>query len=140
MSCTITATEFKDYFDRGQFDYGAAVPQIRDKDIDQAIAEAVATFNGDLFPTDSECKQALYYLTAHYLTNDIEAADSGGQPSFVQSSRSADGISESVSIPEWMNTGEFAFYATTYYGQKYLMLVKPYIDGAVYVVGGATLP
>lgn len=140
MSCTITATEFKTYFDRGQFAYSEDLPDVRDKDIDSAIAEAVATSNGDLFPDDDTCKQALYYLTAHYLTNDLYAADSGGQSAFIQSSRSADGVSESLSIPEWMNTGEFSFYATTYYGQKYLMLCKPYIDGAIFVVGGSTRP
>lgn len=140
MSCTITAAEFKDYFDRGQFDYGTDPPAIRDKDIDSAIAEAQAVFNGDLYPDEETCKQALYYLTAHFLQKDFEAVESGGQPSFIQSSRSADGISESLSIPDWMNQGEFAFYATTYYGQKWLMLSKPYLDGAVFTVYGATLP
>lgn len=144
MSCTITATEFKDYFDRGQFLYGSTVPyaypEVRDKDIDSAIAEAQAVFNGGLFPDEATCKQALYYLTAHFLQKDLDAVESGGQSTYNQSSRSADGISESLSIPEWMNEGEFAFYATTYWGQKYLMLVKPYLDGAVFVVNGGTLP
>jgi hypothetical protein len=39
-----------------------------------------------------------------------------------------------------MKAGEFAFYCTTYYGQKWLMLTKPYLDGAVYTVGGGTNP
>lgn len=144
MSCTITAAEFKAYFDRGQFIYGETIPyeypEIRDKDINSAIAEALAVFNGDLYPTEELCKQALYYCTAHFLQKDLETVDSGGQPSFIQSSRSADGISESVSIPEWMNQGELAFYATTYYGQKWMMLSKPYMDGAVFIVGGTTTP
>jgi len=140
MSCTITATEFKDYFDRGQFTYSETLPDVRDKDIDQAIAEAVATFNENLFPDEATCKQALLYLTAHFLTNDLDAADSGGQAAFNQASRSADGISESLVVPEWMTSGDYALYSTTYYGQKYIMLAKPYIDGAVYVVGGATQP
>lgn len=140
MSCTITAEEFKTYFDRGQFTYGVDLPAVRDKDIDSAIAEAQATFNENLYPDEATCKQALYYLTAHFLQNDVDSSFSNGQPTFIQNSRSADGISESVNIPEWMNEGAFAFYATTYYGQKYLILSKPYIDGAVFVVGGATLP
>lgn len=139
MSC-ITATDFKDYFDRGQFTYGETLPDVRDKDIDQAIAEAVATFNEYLFPDEDTCKQALLYLTAHYLVNDLNAANSGGQAVFNQNSRSVDGVSESLSIPDWMNTGDFSLYATTYYGQKYLMLCKPYLDGAVYVVNGRTTP
>jgi len=144
MTCTITATEFKAYFDRGQFLYGSTVPyeypEVRDGDIDSAIAEASAVFNSGLFPDDATCKQALSYLTAHFLQLDLDAVVSGGQAKFNQSSRSADGVSESLSIPEWMNEGEFAFYSTTYFGQKYLILVKPFLDGAVYAVGGATLP
>lgn len=140
MSCTITAEEFKDFFDRGQFGYGTDVPAIRDKDIDAAIAEAQAVFNGGLFPDEARCKQALLYLTAHFLQLDTDAADTGGQSKFIQTSRSADGLSEALSIPDWMQQGEFAMYATTYYGQKYLLLVNQYLGGAVYVVGGGTLP
>ena len=140
MSCTITAAEFEDFFDRGQFTYSENLPDIREKDIDAAIAEALASFNGGLYPDEATCKQALYYLTAHYLQLDLNAVESGGQASFIQTSRSADGISESLSIPEWMNEGEFAFFATTYYGQKYLMLSKPYLDGAVFSVSGGTQP
>ena len=144
MSCTITATEFKAYFDRGEFLYGDTVPyaypEIRDKDIEKAIAEASAVFNCDLYPDEDTCKQALYYLTAHYLQKDFDAIDSGGQASYQQTSRSADGLSESLSIPEELLTGVLAFYGTTYYGEKWWSLTKPYIDGAVYVVAGATLP
>jgi len=137
---TITATEFKSYFDRGQFTYGVDLPNIRDKDIDSAIAEALAVFNQDLYPTDELGKQALYYLSAHFLQTDTNSAESGGQSAFSQASRSADGLSESLSIPDWMNQGEFAFYATTYYGQKWMMLSKPYLDGAVFIVAGTTTP
>jgi hypothetical protein len=113
---------------------------VRDKDIEAAIAESLAIFNDGIYPTEDVCKMALLYLTAHFLTNDIKAGPSGGQPSFNQTSRSADGISESVQIPEWMTVGEFAFYANTYYGQKYLILSKPYLDGAVFSVPGETYP
>lgn len=141
MSCTITATEFKEHFDRGQFIYGETPPdEIRDKDIDAAIIEAEAVFNGDLYPTEDICKLALLYCTAHFLVLDSDAVDSGGQSKYNQTGRSADGVSESVSIPEWMQSGELALYTTTYYGQKWLALSKPYMDGAVYVVGGATTP
>lgn len=137
MSCTITATEFKAFFDRGQFDYGNTPPDVRDKDIDEAIAEAQAVFNGDLYPDDDTCKQALFYCTAHFLQTDLNMFDGGGQTSFNQTSRSADGISESVKIPDWIQ-GELEIYATTGYGLKWLMLSKPYMDGAVYSVPGGT--
>ena len=138
----VDVTSFKAYFDRGQFSYGSAAPDIRDKDITQALAEANAVFNPDIYPTDHpEIKDlALSYLTAHFLVTDIDAQDSGGQSRLLQNARSADGVSESLTIPDWMNSGEFAFYVTTYYGQKWLMLTKPYLDGMVVVIGGATLP
>ena len=135
---TITATEFKAYFDRGQFTYDTTLPAVRDKDIDAAIAEAEAVFNHDIYPTEDIEEIALLYLTAHFLQNDIDAGDAGGQSVYNQNSRSADGISESKQIPEWMTSGDFALYTTTYYGQKWLTLTKPYLDGAVFTVPGGT--
>ena len=144
MSITIDATAFKAFFDRGQFLYGStspyAFPEVRDGDIDKAIAEAEAVFNEDLYPIESVGIQALEYLTAHFVQLDLESIESAGQTKLLQSSRSADGISESLSIPDWMNQGEFAFFATTYYGQKFLIISKPYLDGAVFSVPGATSP
>lgn len=129
---------FMAFFDRGQFSYGTAVPAVRPKDIAQAIGEASAVFNPDLYPPESPQigQHALLYLQAHFLTTDLDAADSGGQTRLLQNSRSADGLSESLEISPWMNAGEFAFYATTYYGQKFLILSKPYLDGAVFAVHG----
>jgi hypothetical protein len=136
----LAAADFKDFFDRGQFAYGTDVPSVRDKDIDQAIGAAEAVFNFDLYPPDRPevSEHAFLYLTAHFLATDLDAADSGGQTRFLQESRSADGLSESLAIPDWMNAGEFAFYATTYYGQKFLILSKPYLDGVVLIAHGGT--
>lgn len=140
MACTITTSDFKTLFDRGQFSFGATLPDVRDKDIEEAIFEAESVFNEDLIDDEDICEKAKLYLTAHFLTIDLELANSGGQPIGIQQSRSADGISESLAIPEWMKEGDFALYITTGYGIKYLMLCKPYLDGAVYAVEGATLP
>lgn len=140
MSVEITVDQFKTYFARGQFTYGSEVPYVMDADIENAIAEAEAIFNHDLYPKENIERMALLYLTAHFLQSDLDAADSDGQPSFVQNSRSANGISESRNIPEWMMSGDFALYVTTYYGQKWLMLSKPYLGGAVYSVPGRTSP
>jgi hypothetical protein len=136
----ITASSFKDYFDRGQFDYGPTLPQIRDKDIDNAIAEAMAVINIGLYPTDEAKEMASHYLAAHFLFLDTNAAGTGAQPSMLQQSRGADGLSESVSLPAWATQGEFAFYCTTYYGQKWLHLTAVHIGGAVVTVAGRTLP
>lgn len=139
---TPTSATFKAKFSRGQFAYGETIPAIRDADITEAIAEAEAVFNFDLYPIDKPeiGTSAELHLTAHFLQTDCDAADSGGQTRLLQTSRSVDGVSESVDIPDWMKAGEFSFYSSTYYGQKYLILSKPYLDGVVLIAGGATLP
>lgn len=140
MDLTIEADDFKTFFDRGQFSYGDVVPDVRDKDITEAISEATNVMNSDLYPDEATGIKAKLYLSAHFLKLDIDLSDSGGQPNFIQTSRSADGISESLSIPSWMMEGDFAQFATTSFGQKFLTLSKPYLDGAVYCVEGGTTP
>lgn len=136
----VTIASFKTKFARN-FTFGDAVPDIMDADITSAIAEKDAVFNPEIYPTDHPeiGELAEHYLTAHFLQSDVNAADSGGQPAALQNSRSADGVSESLQIPEWV-TGELVFYWSTYYGQKWLILTKPYIDGAVFSVEGGTQP
>jgi hypothetical protein len=136
----VDIASFKALFSRGQFDYGETLPEIRDADITAALAEAEAVFNASIYPTDAIIDLAKSYLVAHFLASDVDAADSGGQTRLLQNSRSVDGVSESLEIPDWMKAGEFAFYASSYYGQKFLVISKPYLDGAVYCVEGATTP
>lgn len=137
---TITAADFKAYFSRGQFTYGTDLPYVRDTDISQAIDEASGTWNEGLYPNDTIAKQALEYLTAHFLQGTLDATDSQGQAEGIQSARSAGGISESLAVAPWMLEGEYALYATTFYGRRWLTISKPYADGAVFAVGGATTP
>jgi hypothetical protein len=136
----VTADDFKAYFSRGQFAFGDDLPSVRDSDIDQAIAEASGVFNFGLYPNDTIGNQALEYLTAHFLQGILDATDSGGQAEGIQSGRSAGGISESLAVAPWMLEGEYALYATTFYGRRWLMLSKPYADGAVFSVHGSTQP
>jgi hypothetical protein len=136
---TITIDEFKTQFPRS-FTFSETLPDIRDADIAEAIVEANCVFNQDLYPDEDCGKKALFYLSAHFLVRDIDAADMGGQSAFIQSSRSVNGMSESLAAPDWMNEGDFAYYATTAYGQKFLILTKPYLTGVMYAVEGLTLP
>lgn len=140
MTYTPTIATFKDKFDRGQFTYSDELPDVRDKDITDAIAEAEAVFNPKLYPVDdiSIGTSAELYLTAHFLNNDVEASESGGQSKNLQTSRSADGVSESVEIPDWMKQGDYAQFSTTYYGQKFLLISRPYLGGAIVSVEGGT--
>lgn len=136
----MTVADFKVYFDRGQFDFGQTYPHVRDSDITKAIAEAEALFNMDLYPDTATQQMALGYLIAHFLASDTMAADGGGEGSFLVTSKSAGGVSVGIHIPDWMQKGDFAFFATTYYGQKYLTLSRPYLGGVVLSVPGGTNP
>lgn len=133
----ITVKEFKSYFAR-DFDYGDTLPSILDSDIQKAIDEASITFNFGLYPNPLQSnvmKTALYYLTAHYLLINTYSADTGGQSSFIQSSRSVGGISESVDIPEYMKNKEFSFYGTTFYGQRFIQISMPFLFAGFTVHG-----
>jgi hypothetical protein len=149
---SITPTDFKAFFIR-DFQYAPVIDPdedppapspdpalITDNDIDKAIDEAECVFNHDLYPNTDIEKKCLLYLTAHFLKTDYDAAESGAGTMLLQNSRSVGSVSESVNIPDWMNNGEFSFYAVTYYGQKFIILSKPYLDGAVFCVAGATQP
>lgn len=138
MSCTITATEFKAHFDRGPWTFGPTLPDVRDSDIEKAITEALAVFNGDLYSDEDTCKLALTYLTAHFLATDLESAETGGASRHNQNSRSVGSVSESLSIPEWMLEEPWAMYTTTQYGIKWIQLTAPHLGGAVYSVPGGT--
>ena len=138
MSCgEVTTADFKEYFDR-EFEYGSDAT--RDKDIERAAAETAAVFNPDLYPTEDVCRLARLYLTAHFLSADTQASDTGGAPALHHSSRSVGSVSETLSVPEWMLGEDFAFFVTTYWGQKFLQLSRPYLGGGVYSVPGGTNP
>jgi hypothetical protein len=135
--------EFKAYFDRNQFAYGDEYPAVRDKDISAAMGEARAMFNPDLYPDQETFSLAFLYLAAHFLACDIDAAESGGLggAGFAQTSRSADGISESIAVPDWVTQDPgLSLLIGTYFGRKYITIALRYSDGVVFVVGGATLP
>jgi hypothetical protein len=136
----ITAATFKTYFARGQFTYGTVLPAVLDSDIDQAIVEASAVFNFSLYPSDAIGNMALAYLTAHFLQLTLDSTDSQGQSAGIQSGRGANGVNESIAVPPWMLEGEYAFYATTEYGLRWMLQTMPYLGGNVYAVGGGTQP
>lgn len=136
----ITAASFKTFFARGQFTYGTVLPAVLDGDIDQAIAEALTVFNIGIYPSDAIGNMALSYLTAHFLQLTLDSSDSGGQSDAIQSGRGANGINESLAVPPWMLEGEYAFYATTFYGRRWMLMTMPYLGGAVFTIGGGTQP
>jgi len=116
---------------------------VLDADIAKAFAEAKIVFNQGLFGTDDEITLGYLYLTAHYLANDINAAQQGvaGAGSFSVASRSVGNVSESYAIPEaYTSDPILAFFAKSSYGLKYLSLVMPKLVGNMIAIGGTTQP
>ncbi len=135
-----TIEDFKTFFDRGQFSFGEDLPNVRDKDITQAQSEALAAV-GDCSDFGDSSAMAFNYLTAHFLLNDINAADTGGTGMYPVSSHSAGGLSEGFAIPQkFMNNPLWNLLSTTYYGRKFLAMAYSLSIGRVGVVGGRTLP
>lgn len=134
---TIAPTDFKAFFIRG-FTYGASLPSVTDPEIQNAINDASGVINQGLYPDDATTTRALLFLSAHFLQESLDMGNSQGQPSAIQTSRSALGISEGLAVPQWMLEGAYALFATTGYGRRFLEISKPFIDGAVFSVGGAT--
>ena len=137
---SVTTASFKTYFSRGQFSYSETLPVVRDQDIQNAITEATCFYNAELYPDEAKADLALTYLTAYFLENDIGASVNGAQAPLLQQSRGADGINESLHVPESIKTTEMAFLLGNYYGMKFVQLSLPYLGGAVYSVPGATQP
>lgn len=147
----ITTDDFKGWFVR-DFIYatplGATEPvvscqknYITDPDLQRSFTEASINFNEKLFGEDDALRTTFYYLWAHYLVCDIQAASEGVNSSgkFITSSRSVGPLSESYVIPEWMlRDPNLAQFANTRYGQKYLGLIKPLLIGNVMVYQGDT--
>ncbi len=140
QSNELDVTTFKEHFDHGQFMYGDTPPSVRDKDIVSAVSEMQAILNPTLYPTETSCNLAKLYLTAHFLTLDLGASESGGQPVYNQTSRSVGSISESISVPDWMTQGSYSYFSTTYYGQKWLIITRPYFSTYIGCVTGGTRP
>lgn len=116
---------------------------VLDDDINKAFAEALVSFNQGLFTTDANIKLGFLYLSAHYLVNDINAAQAGigGIGSFPVTSRSVGSVSESYAVPQrYMDDPVLAFYAKSAYGMKYINLVLPRLAGNMVAVWGGTNP
>jgi len=110
---------------------------VQDRDITNAFAEAQIVFNQTLFSEDPKIKLGYLYLTAHYLVNDLKAAQ-GGISSGAQmplTGRSVGNVSENYQIPErYLKNPAYAFYITSAYGFKYLSMIQGKLVGNMAVL------
>lgn len=138
-----TVAEFKTFFSR-DFPYGATPDTVTDDDIQRAIDEAVAFVNEGLFCSQESYTTAVLYLSAHNLVTNLRLSSQGinsGQFAWLQNSRAAGSVSESLAIPDRiMANPEYAMLTTTGYGGKFLMMVIPGLSGQIFTVCGRTLP
>lgn len=118
---------------------------VLDEDIEKAVTEASAVIpeQAELhIPT--EIYQLLkMYLTAHILVDGIRTSNAGlsSQINAVTTGKSVGSVSQQFGIPaDYLNSGACAFYITSQYGMRYLVLIYPYTRGNVRSVQGATLP
>lgn len=142
----IAAADFKTKFDR-EFIYGAGVDTVRDKDINDAIAEAQLMYNAALWSVD-DGKQAFLYATAHFVVARIQAA--GG----LYPSVTGEGVNNrSVGIVSGKSVGQVSVNYTpppdrirkmaflmpfweTEFGKRYIMMLLPKLAGNIGVVSG----
>lgn len=138
-----TTDDFKAYFFR-DFPFGPDInSQITDQDLMNAFAETIITINPCLFMNQQAYNIGFMLLAAHILTMNIRASSQGlsGSFSWSQTSRSVGSVSESVQIPDQILANpEYSYYTQTNYGARYLMMILPYLAGAIYSVPGATRP
>lgn len=116
---------------------------VQDYDIAAAFAEALLVFNQSLFDTDANIRIGYLYLTAHYLVNDLRAAQAGlgATGAFPVNSRSVGSVSEAYQIPQQYTDDPFlSFYTSSSYGMKYLSMILPLLRGNFNAVEGRTLP
>lgn len=150
---TITVQQFKDRFYRDfafinqNPNQDQPVPPnsefIQDRDINNAFADAQGLLNQALLGSDVNITNGYLYLTAHCLSLNIKASESGvnsgGTGAFPVASRSVGSVSEAYQVPDaYKDDPILAQYAQTAYGQKYLAMVLPGLRGnMVPIYGGA---
>jgi hypothetical protein len=116
---------------------------ILDTDIQKALDQAKGYINPALFDVDQIMIDAFLYCSAHYLVMDMGMAESGidNRAEGVISSKSVGGVSVGYDIPEaFRSDPQFAYFATTAYGRKFLSYVLPRAVGLPGVAYGDTLP
>lgn len=143
----VTYTSFKAYFAR-DFSYysgsGDSRDYVTDDDITRAITEAGLVFPSGLFSSsETLADTALLYLSAHFLSEDIQfaAGGAGGTSAFPVNHKAVGAVLESSVIPEWVTKIPSLYtYANTRYGQRYLSMLFPMLIGNTVVFEGATTP
>lgn len=118
---------------------------VLDEDIERAMSEMQAIIpdiNALHIPT--EIYQLLqFYLTAHILVDTIRTSNAGlsSQINAVTTGKSVGSVSQQFGIPgDVLNSAACAFFITSQYGMRYLVMLYPYTRGNIKSIQGSTLP
>lgn len=140
-----TVAEFKAYFFR-DFPYATDandLTKVQDQDITNAFLDVDLNLNPEIVTSQEMWTSAYLNLGAHFLVTNLRNSSQGlaGQYGWLQASRGAGSVSESVAIPQKiLDNPQLAMLAKTNYGAKYLMLILPQMLGQMFSVCGATQP
>lgn len=138
-----SVADFQSYFNR-DFPYGTDVAtSVTDTDISKAFQQTNYAINTAFFTDQASYNIGYYLLSAHFLTMNLRASSQGinGQFNFLQQSKGVDGVSESFAIPDSILADPIlSVYTKTNYGAQYIIMILPYLRGAMYTVAGTTQP
>ena len=109
---------------------------ILDEDIQNAYAEATLVFNPNITATDAQFTLIFLYLAAHFLVCDLRAKGLQTDTQGLITSKAVGNVSVNYTIPAWMQKQGLSFYTSTYYGYKWLSLMRIYIVGNVTTIRG----
>jgi hypothetical protein len=115
---------------------------ILDSDILKAYNQARGSVNPEIFEDDVVLIDAFDYCWAHFLVMDIRMSEKGidSRGEGMISSKSVGGVSVGYQIPtKYASDPQWAYYAQTQYGQKYLSYIFPRLSGRVGIGVGDTL-
>ncbi len=118
---------------------------VLDDDVKNSILQAsiIIPKQNDLEMSDDIYLLVQLYLSAHILVDTIRTSNQGlaSQINAVVTGKSVGSVSQQYGIPNNLLQNElFAYYITSQYGMRYLMLILPYLRGNISVVRGATTP
>lgn len=111
---------------------------INDDDIEKAFFQAKSIINKNLLKNKELFKMCFFYLTAHFLIQDMSMSNGNGSSSHIITSKSVGSVSASYGIPQRiLNSPFYSYLAKTDYGLKYLIEILPFLSGNFVVVQGS---
>lgn len=138
-----SVADFQSQFVR-DFPYGTDPNvSVLDSDITYAFIMTNVNINSALFSNQGSYSLGYNLMSAHYLVMNLRASSQGinGQYNFLQASKGVGSVNEAFSIPPRITENPYwAMLTKTNYGQQFLFLILPQLEGQFFNAYGTTLP